>query len=51
MAARAEQDVMRFIFRAIFYLAVAGAAGLLGLAIFSELPAPRAEISRPVEAM
>jgi hypothetical protein len=51
LAARAEQDDMRYVFRAIFYLVIAGVVGLLGLAIFSELPAPRAEISRQVEAM
>lgn len=42
---------MRYVFRAIFYLVIAGVAGLLGMAIFSELPAPRAEISRQIEAM
>ncbi|MEM8571660.1 MAG: hypothetical protein AAGG56_12240 [Pseudomonadota bacterium] len=42
---------MRYVFRAVIYLILAGVFGLLGLAVFSDLPAPRAEISRPVEAM
>jgi hypothetical protein len=35
----------------MIYLAIAAVVGLVGMAVFSELPAPRAEISRPVEAM
>ncbi len=36
--------------KAIVYLAVLAVVGLLGFAIFSDLPAPSREISLPVEA-
>ncbi len=42
---------MRYVFRAVILLVIAGALGLLGMAVFSDLPPPMAEISLPVEAM
>jgi hypothetical protein len=42
---------MRFLVRAIIYIAVLGSVALIGFAVFSDLPAPRAEISRPIDAM
>lgn len=42
---------MRYLFRAVLFLVILGAAALLGMAVFSDLPAPRAEISVPIEAM
>lgn len=41
---------MRMVFRALAYLVILGGIALLGFAIFSDLPAPRREISLPVEA-
>lgn len=41
---------MRLGLRLVFFLIVAAGLGLLGLAIFSELPAPTSEVSVPVEA-
>jgi len=40
---------MRIVFRAILYLVVIGAVGLVCFAIFSDLPAPTREIVLPVE--
>ncbi|HPG22714.1 MAG TPA: hypothetical protein PLH75_07990 [Amaricoccus sp.] len=41
---------MRFVLKAVLFLVVAAGVALLGLAIFSDLPAPTREISVPVEA-
>ncbi len=41
---------MRLLVRAVAYLALAAVLALLGFAIFSDLPAPRREISLPIEA-
>jgi hypothetical protein len=41
---------MRFALKAVLWLVVLGAIGLVGFAMFSELPAPSREISLPVEA-
>ncbi|MFO1105844.1 MAG: hypothetical protein U1E34_07065 [Amaricoccus sp.] len=40
---------MRFVLRAILFLIVVAAVGLIGYAIFSELPAPQHEVVLPVE--
>jgi len=49
-AAQTEQVIMRFVLKAVLFLVVAAGVALLGLAIFSDLPAPTREISVPVEA-
>jgi hypothetical protein len=41
---------MRMILRIVLYLAIVAVVGLLGLAIFSDLPAPQHEVELPVEA-
>lgn len=41
---------MRLAIKAVLFLCVLAGAGLLGLALFSDLPAPSREISLPVEA-
>jgi hypothetical protein len=41
---------MRFAVKAVLSLALLGALGLVGFAIFADLPAPSREISLPVEA-
>jgi len=41
---------MRFVLRAVLFLVVVAGVALVGLAIFSDLPAPTREISVPVEA-
>lgn len=41
---------MRLGFRLVFYLVIAAVLGLVGYAVFSELPAPTEEVSVPVEA-
>ncbi len=41
---------MRFMIKAVLGLALLAVAGLLGFAIFSDLPAPSREVSVPVEA-
>lgn len=41
---------MRLVFRIVLYLAIAGAIGLLAMAVFSDLPAPQSEVTVPVEA-
>jgi hypothetical protein len=49
-AARAEQDRMRLFFRIVLYLVLVAVLGLLGIAIFSDLPAPQREVEMPIEA-
>ena len=41
---------MRFVLKAVLFLVVVAGVALVGLAIFSDLPAPTREISVPVEA-
>jgi len=41
---------MRLVLKAAALLVVLGVIGLVGLAIFSDLPAPVSEITLPVEA-
>ena len=41
---------MRIFMRVVLYLAVFGVVGLLGFAIFSDLPAPQHEVELPIEA-
>lgn len=41
---------MRTVFRIILYLALVAVLGLLGIAIFSDLPAPQREVELPVDA-
>lgn len=41
---------MRFFFRVILYLALVAVVGLVGVAMFSDLPAPRQQVELPVEA-
>jgi hypothetical protein len=41
---------MRVLFKATAFLVLIGGAGLLGFAIFSDLPAPTRVVSLPVEA-
>ena len=41
---------MRFVLKAVLFLVVVAGIALVGLAIFSDLPAPTREISVPVEA-
>lgn len=40
---------MRFVLRAILYLVVIAGLGLVGYAVFSDLPAPTRQIVLPVE--
>jgi hypothetical protein len=40
---------MRILLKVVLFLAVVGVVGLLGFAIFSDLPAPQREIELPVE--
>jgi hypothetical protein len=40
---------MRTILRIVLYLVLVAAVGLLGIAIFSDLPAPQREVEVPVE--
>lgn len=40
---------MRFALKAVSIMVVLAGLGVLGFAIFSELPAPTREVSRPVE--
>jgi Na+/proline symporter len=49
-AARAVQDRMRIFFKIVLYLVIVAVVGLLGMAIFSDLPAPQREVEVPVEA-
>jgi hypothetical protein len=41
---------MRTFFRIVLYLIVVAVVALLGVAIFSDLPAPQREVEVPVEA-
>ena len=41
---------MRTTLRIILYLALVAVVGLVGIAIFSDLPAPTREVEMPVEA-
>jgi hypothetical protein len=41
---------MRILLRLVLFLVVAGAVGLVGFAIFSDLPAPQREVELPIEA-
>ena len=41
---------MRTVVRIILYLVLVAVVGLLGIAIFSDLPAPQREVELPVEA-
>ena len=41
---------MRILLRVVLFLALAGVVGLLGFAIFSDLPAPQREVELPIEA-
>lgn len=40
---------MRTLLRIVLFLIVAGGITFLGYAVFSELPAPRNEVTMPVE--
>ncbi len=40
---------MRLAMKAMLFLCVLAGAGLLGLAVFSDLPPPSREVSLPVE--
>ncbi len=40
---------MRTLLKLIFYSCLLGAVGLVGFAIFSELPAPQREVVIPLE--
>jgi hypothetical protein len=41
---------MRTLVRIVAYLVLVAVVGLLGIAIFSDLPAPQREVELPVEA-
>ncbi|MFO1142088.1 MAG: hypothetical protein U1E59_06805 [Amaricoccus sp.] len=41
---------MRTIFRTILYLSLVAVVGLVGFAVFSDLPAPQQHVELPVEA-
>lgn len=41
---------MRLALKTVAFLVAIGAIGLLGLAVFSDLPAPVSEITLPIEA-
>ena len=41
---------MRTLVRIVLYLVLVGVVGLLGIAIFSDLPAPQREVELPVES-
>lgn len=40
---------MRFVLRTIVFLVIAAGLGLVGVAIFSDLPAPTREVTLPVQ--
>jgi hypothetical protein len=48
-AARAVQDRMRTLLRIVLYLVLVAVVALLGIAIFSDLPAPQREVEVPIE--
>jgi hypothetical protein len=41
---------MRTILRIVLYLVLVAVVGLVGIAIFSDLPAPQREVELPIEA-
>lgn len=41
---------MRVVFRILVYLVLVAIVGLVGVAVFSDLPAPRHAVEFPVEA-
>jgi hypothetical protein len=41
---------MRVVLRILLYLVLVAIVGLVGVAVFSDLPAPRHEVELPVEA-
>ena len=41
---------MRTVLRIVLYLALVAVVGLLGIAIFSDLPAPQRQVELPIEA-
>jgi len=41
---------MRTLLRIILYLVLVAVVGLIGLAVFSDLPAPTREVELPIEA-
>ena len=41
---------MRTVLRIVLYLVLVAVVGLVGIAIFSDLPAPTREVELPVEA-
>jgi hypothetical protein len=41
---------MRIFLKVVVFLAAVGVVGLLGFAIFSDLPAPQREVELPIEA-
>ena len=41
---------MRLAIKVVLYLVLVAIVGLVGVAIFSDLPAPRQEVELPVEA-
>jgi hypothetical protein len=49
-AAQGRSESMRTFLRIILYLALVAVVGLVGLALFSDLPAPTREVELPVEA-
>ena len=40
---------MRTVLRIVLYLVLVAVVGLLGIAIFSDLPAPQREVELPIE--
>ncbi len=41
---------MRVVFKILVYLVLVAVVGLVGVAVFSDLPAPRHAVELPVEA-
>jgi hypothetical protein len=41
---------MRTVLRIVLYLVLVAVVGLLGIAVFSDLPAPQREVELPIEA-
>ena len=41
---------MRVVFKILMYLVLVAIVGLIGVAVFSDLPAPRQAVEIPVEA-
>ncbi len=44
-----EQENMFRLIKILFYLAILGGIGLVGYALFFELPAPTTEVTMPIE--